>query len=619
MLTPYPQIVEYNEAVQNPATAFRDTELRQGRVAVNALGLPVVLSGGFALTYRMAAPRRTLALRCFHREIPAAQQKYAAIAEALRGLHSPYFVGFDYVPDGIRIRGGFYPVLKMEWAEGEPLGVWLGQHGGDRRAVERLRDSFAALAAFLEESGVAHGDIQNGNVIISPGGLKLVDYDGMYVPGMPPAFGCETGHKHFQHPDRGVGHFGPTIDRFSFIAVDLSLAALVEDPSLYRRFRHGGEAILFRANDFADPERSEVFRALQQHAGLREPAGRFAAICRGDIAAIPTLAEFRSGRNIPPAQPAPARMAAQPASSRGSAYIAPFPVVNAEDFAAVARCVGQRIELVGRVVGVRTGIAAAERGRVQGRPCVVVDFAPPAGDGAEVTLCADGAELPRDAPDDGWVGRWVSVVGLIDPPRVEQHFWSRRTRVGVTTASPHEIELLPEQEAQFRLRRGGRAEQTAPPAAPAAAPAPAAVGNRQLVSQLLRKSGGSPPPRPAAPPVAPPGRSNRAIVGALRRATASRAPAVPRAQPSGAARPLPQAAPRSVSPKPPPAFIPPRAHAAVAPARSAVPASATPAIPKSGSFVIHPKNRKPRRPPVAPPPAEETVWQRVLRFFGVVA
>ena len=57
MLTPYPQIVEYNEAVQHPATAFRDPELRQGQVKVNALGLPVALSGGFALTYMMATQR----------------------------------------------------------------------------------------------------------------------------------------------------------------------------------------------------------------------------------------------------------------------------------------------------------------------------------------------------------------------------------------------------------------------------------------------------------------------------------------------------------------------------------------------------------------------------------
>src|SRR4051812_17752396 len=37
LLTPYPQIVEYNEAVQHPATAFRDPELRRGQIKVNAL------------------------------------------------------------------------------------------------------------------------------------------------------------------------------------------------------------------------------------------------------------------------------------------------------------------------------------------------------------------------------------------------------------------------------------------------------------------------------------------------------------------------------------------------------------------------------------------------------
>ena len=175
MLTPHPQIVEYNEAVQNPATAFRDPELRQGQVKVNALGLPVALSGGFALTYMMATPGRRLAVRCFHREIPRVQHKYAAIARAVGALKSPYFVGFDYLADGISIRGGWYPVVKMDWAEGDPLGVWLDRHAGDRRALERLRGQFAALAAFLEKHDIAHGDIQNGNVIISPQGLKLVD------------------------------------------------------------------------------------------------------------------------------------------------------------------------------------------------------------------------------------------------------------------------------------------------------------------------------------------------------------------------------------------------------------------------------------------------------------
>jgi hypothetical protein len=318
VLTPYPQIVEYNEAVQHPQTAFRDPELRQGRVKLNALGLPVALAGGFALTYRMTTPRRQLALRCFHRDILAGEHKYAAIARTLSSLNSRYFVGFEYLPDGIRIRGGFYPVLKMDWAEGEPLGVWLDRNSGDRRAVATMRRELAALAAFLEGEGIAHGDIQTGNVMVSRNGLKLVDYDGMYVPGMPADYGCESGHKHFQHPRRSAAGFGPTIDHFSFIAVDLSLAALIEEPGLYRRYCQGGETILFRAADFAEPDRSEVFRRLAQFPALRRPIEHFAAVCRGDVAAVPTLAEFQAGRGIATRAAAPLSVAAPAAARAGS-------------------------------------------------------------------------------------------------------------------------------------------------------------------------------------------------------------------------------------------------------------------------------------------------------------
>jgi hypothetical protein len=115
-LTPmasYPQIVEYNEVIQHPAMAFVDPELQRGRVKENALGLPVVLSGGFALTYMITTPQRQLAVRCFHRQIPAADQKYAAISQKVEALNSKYFVGFNFLKQGIKVRQAVYPVVKM--------------------------------------------------------------------------------------------------------------------------------------------------------------------------------------------------------------------------------------------------------------------------------------------------------------------------------------------------------------------------------------------------------------------------------------------------------------------------------------------------------------------------
>ena len=89
------------------------------------------------------------------------------------------------------------------------------------------------------------------------------------------------------------------------------------------------------------------------------------------------------------------------------------------------------------------------------------------------------------APDDSWTGRWASVVGLIDPPRLEQGFWSSRTRVGIGTANPHEIGIDPRsRRARFRLARGERAAASA---APPGVRQRSAGGNRHLVSRLLSR------------------------------------------------------------------------------------------------------------------------------------
>src|SRR6267142_5709315 len=100
----YPQITDYQEAVQHPAQAFIDPDLKQGAVAENNLGLPLVMSGGFALTYTVTTPRRKCAVRCFHREIPSIEQKYTAISQKLRSLNNGVFVGFEFQKPGINIR-----------------------------------------------------------------------------------------------------------------------------------------------------------------------------------------------------------------------------------------------------------------------------------------------------------------------------------------------------------------------------------------------------------------------------------------------------------------------------------------------------------------------------------
>ena len=119
-------------------------------------------------------------------------------------------MNFNFEEHGIRIRAKPYPIVKMDWAEGETLGVYLDRAASNKAEMAALRQAFVNLAVFLERSRVAHGDIQNENVVVSKGALRLIDYDGMFVDGLPEGHGSEVGHKHFQHPGRGTKSLVPT-------------------------------------------------------------------------------------------------------------------------------------------------------------------------------------------------------------------------------------------------------------------------------------------------------------------------------------------------------------------------------------------------------------------------
>jgi hypothetical protein len=477
----YPQITDYHEAIQHPAQAFIDPDLKQGAVAENNLGLPLVMSGGFALTYAVTTPRRKCAVRCFHREIPAIQQKYDATSKKLRALAIGCFVDFDFQQSGISVRQRVFPIVRMDWVEGDTLGIWLDKNFNNPRALEKARTDFVAIARFLEREGIAHGDIQNGNVMVADGEIKLIDYDGMFVPGMHPGNGSETGHRHFQHPGRRVSNFGPGMDRFSFIALDLSLRALIEDRSLYSKFREGGETIIFKANDFADPQNSEIFRRLLAMPKLKGQARSFAAICEAPLAAVPTLDEFLSGRNIPAAK-APINATLASATKPAAAYIPAYPVVDALNFSAALQRVGDRVELIGRIVEIKPG--SRKQGKGRGKRYVFINFGSWRGNIVKISIWSDGLARLKEQPSAKWIGRWVSVTGLMDVPYETKLY----KHLSITVQEEGQIQWLDDAQAGFRLA----SIVTAPPprdrgstgaassASPVAASPPAAAKPKTL-------------------------------------------------------------------------------------------------------------------------------------------
>lgn len=263
----FPSGGAYVDALQDTRRCFVDPELVGCTIRTDRFGLPRPISGNFASVFTAdTTTGRRLAIKCFTRDVPDQQDRFREIEAALRDVPARWKVEFRYVETGVLVQGKPYPVLVMEWIEAKQLITWIEDRlrTGDRAALGRLADGFARLVASLEAAGLAHGDLQHGNLLVTARGeLKLIDYDGMYVPALRDRPAMELGQPNYQHPRRAASDYGPWLDRFSARVIHLSLAALAADPTLwYRLHKPGGEYLLLQKYDLEDPASSPALASL---------------------------------------------------------------------------------------------------------------------------------------------------------------------------------------------------------------------------------------------------------------------------------------------------------------------------------------------------------------------
>src|SRR5579885_1309089 len=269
---PWPTPQDYQEAMQNPRIALADPELQAGRAEEDRLGLPRPITGGFASVYKVKGPAKTWAVRCFLKEFKDQQQRYDAISSHLSRANLSFAVEFNFLKQGIRVGGKWYPALKMEWIEGETLVRFVEKNLYSPHTLRSLSGAIEQMARALHGAGIAHGDFQHGNILVVNGKPKLIDYDGMYVPALRGWGSHEVGHPNYQHPAREEHDFGPGLDNFSVWVICLSLLALSVRPELWKQFRGGDDCLLFRRKDLEEPDRSAVFRELERLPGSDVPA-----------------------------------------------------------------------------------------------------------------------------------------------------------------------------------------------------------------------------------------------------------------------------------------------------------------------------------------------------------
>lgn len=289
----WPSSRDYVEAVQNPSFAFQDPDLKASTAAIDRLGMPFVTSGQFAYVFKMnSANGRAQAVRCFRGSVGDREDRYKRIDDHLNKVSASCFVSFEYDPQGILTGGRRYPIQVMEWIGGFPLDVYLSNVLARKDMLKFLADQWLKALATMRDGGMAHGDLQHGNVIVDESNsLRLVDLDGMYVPAMAGWKSSELGHRHYQHPKRSPSHFDKSLDNFSGLVIYLSLVSLGEKPDLWKEFHD--ENLIFTKGDFESPRTSKLFAKIKAIGGdCRRLADALEKACYEDPTRCPSALDL---------------------------------------------------------------------------------------------------------------------------------------------------------------------------------------------------------------------------------------------------------------------------------------------------------------------------------------
>ena len=263
----YPLISEYLAAIRD---AHDNLDKLSHLVPVlDNYGEPYRSSGAFAVVFKMKDEQtgKCYALKCFTEEQEGRAEAYRQIAEELEFVDSPYITSVKYLEKELFVDSNCesdeFPVLLMDWIEGETMETYVADHYTDSQAMSMLCYRFCKMAAWLRSQSFAHGDIKPDNIMVRPDGtLTLVDYDGMFVPAMKGQKSPTVGTKDFSHPLRTTSDFDETIDDFALASIALSLKAISLNPSLLQTYG-ASDRLLFSAADYLDLSKSNTFAALQ--------------------------------------------------------------------------------------------------------------------------------------------------------------------------------------------------------------------------------------------------------------------------------------------------------------------------------------------------------------------
>jgi predicted Ser/Thr protein kinase len=209
---------------------FKDREARRAQFTFESA------AGKHGIVFHLRGQQRHLAVKCFLKDLPDREIRYYELKNANLGAAKTYFVDFEFQREGIHDgKNHWFPVLKMDWVTGPTLDQFVLERlaAGDKKVPDALLFKFRAMVKALDQSGIAHGDLCAKNIIVTAAGLKLVDYDNVYVPALTGNQSSEFGDPLYQHPGRSLKHFGTYMDNYPAWVIDNALTFLSVYPNTF--------------------------------------------------------------------------------------------------------------------------------------------------------------------------------------------------------------------------------------------------------------------------------------------------------------------------------------------------------------------------------------------------
>lgn len=262
-------LLDISNSLKNASVCIKVPELQGGKpVEVN--GHLVSSAGGYCVVYKyQLANGDYKALRIWHKDLsclPDLEEVASKVSAKLTELNSNYFVEYKYYDKAILVGGQFYPIVVMDWCEGQDLKDYISENINDRETIREIANQFLEMVKYFHDNNISHGDLQHGNIRIrKDGSMCVLDYDSMYVPSLNGKIEYIKGLPSFQHPTARENNkfLSPKVDYFSEVVIYLSLMLLIEDPDLWTdEIKKSDDILLFDNSDlqYINTSSSRLFK-----------------------------------------------------------------------------------------------------------------------------------------------------------------------------------------------------------------------------------------------------------------------------------------------------------------------------------------------------------------------